>query len=181
MKRLLLAALLAGCSAPPQPVSATASLSPSASPSPSSPIVFRVGPDQARFVATTVALFDAWNAGDVAAVLALMTDDVVGGDCDFRSGRPFQWRTRGELADWLRERARDHDALVLAEIFNSNPDPVTGGRVVGVPFARRSSDTLRALGRSEGIDPDTAAKVVFTQDGRRILALALAGGRGCVL
>jgi hypothetical protein len=118
----------------------------------------------------------------MAAVLALVTDDVVGGDCDFRAGRSVQWTTKGELADWLRARNRDHDALQIADIRNENPDATSGGgHVVAVSFARRSSDALRALGRSDGIDPDTAAKVVFTQDGRRVLALALAGGRGCVL
>jgi len=171
--RLILAsALLASCSAA-VPTSVTASPSPTATSS--SPITFRVGSDQARFVATTVALFDAWNIGDVAAVLAVVTDDVVGGDCDFRAGRPVQWRTKAELADLLRERVRDHDALVLAEIFNENPDPTTGGRVVGVRFARRTSDTLRAVGRPEGIRPEGGAKIVFAPDGRRVVALAIAG------
>lgn len=120
------------------------------------------------------------NAGEVERELSLVTADVVGADCDYGVARQVQWKTAEEVASWLRGRAADHDHLVIEGILNENPDPTTGGRVVAVNFAARSSDSLGQIGRTS-IDPDTDAKVVFTADGLKIVALALAGGspNGC--
>ena len=139
------------------------------------PLAFSVGALQARFVATTIAFFDAYNAGDVAAALTLVTADIVGGDCDYHAGQPVQWHSATEFELWLRARAADHDRFQIARIFNENPDPTGGSFVVGVVFAGRTSDALRALGHDPLTDLN-AAKLVFTDDGRRIKANPTAGG-----
>jgi hypothetical protein len=126
-------------------------------------------------VATVVAFFDAVNAGDEAVALSLVTDRVVGGDCDLTHASPIR-RTFGSktaFAEWLRERLRDHDRWEIGQIVNENPEPTTGSRVVAVGFTRRTSDSLRASGRPEGVHPGGAAKIVFSTDGRQILALNL--------
>jgi len=62
--------------------------------------------------------------------------------------------------------------LVLESVRNENPDPSTGAHVVAVAYARRTSDTLRALGFPNGINPQAATKVVFTATDDRIRAFA---------
>lgn len=148
---------------------------PSVTQTPTSTLLFRVGSDQARFVATVIAFFDAWNAGNEGAALALVTDDLVGGDCDARQNRPITWGSRSGFANWLREQILDRDRREVDLIVNENPDPSTGSQVVAVSFRRRTSDTLRSLGHADGIQPKGAAKIVFTVDGRKIRALNLPG------
>ena len=60
----------------------------------------------------------------------------------------------------------------LESVRNENPDPSTGAHVVAVAYARRTSDTLRALGFPNGINPQAATKVVFTATDDRIRAFA---------
>lgn len=119
---------------------------------------------QARLVATTLGFIDAWNAGQVDDALALLTEDVVGSDCD-AGGRPVYLRGKEDFARWLRERAAEHDRLEVARILNENPDPnAGGGRVVAVVYASRTSDAGSLAPR--------VTKVVFSEDGRRIIAFA---------
>ena len=119
---------------------------------------------QARLVATTLGFIDAWNAGHVADALAVLTEDVVGSDCDARGSR-VQLRGKEDFARWLAERAAEHDRLEVARILNENPDPSTGARVVGVVYASRTSD-------AGSLAPRGGTKVVFSEDGLRIIAFA---------
>jgi hypothetical protein len=151
----------------PEPVTAPAT------PTPTSSLLFSVGTAQARYVATTVAFFDAFNAGQVNAAVGFTTSDVVGGDCDSRTGRPRLFGRSNEFSVWLRERVAEHERYTIERIANENPDSVTGGRVVAVGFLNRTSDVLAGMGRPEGITPSQAAKIVFTPDGARIVALNL--------
>lgn len=123
-------------------------------------------------VATLVAFLDAFNAGSVDAALALLTPDVVLSDCDYRTGSSRNVSDTAGARQWLQGRAADHDQLVLESVENSNPDPTTGSHVVAVSYARRTSDTLRALGFPNGIKPSLASKVVFTATDDRIRAFA---------
>lgn len=61
------------------------------------------------------------------------------------------------FAAWLGQRFADHDQLILGQITIGGQ----GGLVMGVSFARRTSDTLRAQGLPDGIEPQLAAKVFF--------------------
>ena len=131
-----------------------------------------VGAPQARMVATLVAFLDAYNAGDVDRALALMTDDVSISDCDYRAPAVLSPIGRSAARQWLTDRAADHDRLILESVVNENPDPASGSHVVAVSYARRTSDTLRALGFPDGIEPQAATKAVFTATDDRLRAFA---------
>jgi hypothetical protein len=126
-------------------------------------------------VATLVAFVDAYNAGRVDAALAMLTDDVSVSDREYRPVRVIQARGTDQARRWLRERAAQHDQLVLESVRNENPEPASGSHVVAVSYARRTNDTLRALGFSNGIVPHTATKVAFTTSDDRIRAFANGG------
>lgn len=178
---LALAIIATACStAPPTSASSVPSPSSSASATPARaatsptppPLTFRVGAPQARMVTTLVAFLDAYNAGDVDRALALMTDDVSISDCDYRALRVLSPIGRIAARQWLSDRAADHDRLILDSVVNENPDPASGSHVVAVSYARRTSDTLRALGFPDGIEPRAATKAVFTATDDRLRAFA---------
>jgi hypothetical protein len=148
-----------------------------ASPTPL-PLTFQTSAQQARMVATLVAFLDAYNAGRVEEALALTAADVAISDCDYRAVRLIAAKGTEPVRQWLRERAADHDQLILDIIRNDNPDPTTGSDVVGVTFTRRTSDTLRSLGFANGIAPGLTAKVVFTFTDDRIRAFGNGPGGG---
>jgi hypothetical protein len=157
----------------------TAVVSPPASDAAATGLIFHNSAPQARMVATLVTFIDAYNAGRVEDALSFLADDVVTSDCDFRSSRVTTADGIAAARQWLRERAADHDQLVLQSIANQNPDPSSGSHVVAVAYVRRTSDTLRALGFINGITPNGVTKVVFTPSDDRIRAFAngpLGGG-----
>jgi hypothetical protein len=167
--------LAMGCNTPATTPSAspfpTISAAVRAAQTPTSTLTFALGADQARFVATVMRFIDAFNAEDVAAAAALLTDDVGGSDCDYGRHEYIQFRGKTEATAWLRGRAADHDRLQISDITNSNPDPVTGSRVVAVSWLGRTSAVL-----ARPVLPRVAAKVVFSQDGSAIRAF----GNGAV-
>ena len=170
MHRPLLLAVALGCAcapvaAPPASPSPVVTTLAGVTPRPTSPLTFAVGAEQARYVATVVQFVDAFNAGAVDTALALLADNVVGGDCDYGRRALITFQNRRDAEAWLRGRAADHDRLEIAHVVNENPDPATGSRVVAVGWLARKSDLLRAA-----IVPTGAAKVVFTPDGLRIVA-----------
>src|SRR5260221_12575030 len=95
----------ASVSASPSPV---ASVARSATPSPD-PLTFRVGPEQARMVATLVAFLDAYNVGDASRALALMTDDVSISDCDYRGPKLLNALGHDAARQELTDRAADQN------------------------------------------------------------------------
>lgn len=123
-------------------------------------------------VATLIAFLDASNAGQTEAALALLTADVSISDCGYGPMRLITANGSSSARQWLSDRAADHDQLALDSVRNENPDPVTGAHVIAVSYAKRSSDTLRSLGYPNGITPQTATKVVFTETAERIRAFA---------
>ena len=168
-----------GASTPPAALASSASPSASTVPAVSGPpkatpppLTFATTAQQARMVATVVALLDAFNSGRVDVALAFLTDDVAISDCDYRAVHVTLANGAEAARQWLRDRAADHDQLVLESVRNENPDPSTGAHVVAVAYARRTSDTLRALGFPNGINPQAATKVVFTATDDRIRAFA---------
>jgi hypothetical protein len=142
-------------------------LAATAVPKPTSTLMFAVGADQAHYVATVVAFVDAFNAGAVEAALALLADNVVGSDCDYGRRTLITFQNKRDAEFWLRGRAAEHDRIEIDEIVNENPEPSTGSRVVAVGWRTRKTDLLPTA-----IVPQAAAKVVFTADGRRIVAFA---------
>ena len=170
-----------GCTATVAPSAAPAQTATTATPPGSetprptgtSALLFSIAGDQARLVATLVEFVDAFNAGSLDTALALLTEDVVGSDCDYGRAALLMFRGKSEAAAWLRGRAAEHDRMEIGSILNENPDPIGGAHVVGVSWRSRVSDTL-----PRAIVPQVAAKVVFSTDGRQIRAFAN-GGTPC--
>lgn len=134
---------------------------------------FSLSAGQVRAVATITAFLDAYNAGRIDDLLALLAEGSILSDCDYRAGMAINLQGKAEVAAWLRERIADRDQLIVAAMQNENPDQrVTGAHIVGVTFARRTSDTLRALGNPDGIAPRLSAKVSLTADDAKITRFA---------
>jgi len=159
--------LLAACS-PVAPVSQLASQgSPSTSPPPSSPssVTFTVTGVQADKIALVVRFVTAFNAARLDDASALFAVDANISDCAYATDAVVQAQGRAAIRAWLVQRFADHDQLVIARIFNMNPD---SDRAVGVDFARRSSDTIARLGAPNGLVPELGAKIGFDASGQRI-------------
>jgi hypothetical protein len=123
------------------------------------PTTFTLSARQAEEVSVAVRFIDAFNRRQLRAALALLTPTVDVSDCDYRRVRATAVRGRRQVTTWLRQRFGDRDHLEVARIWNTNPEQPSG--VVGVGWARRASNTLRALGFPAGIKPQLGAKVVF--------------------
>jgi hypothetical protein len=134
----------------------------------------------ARRVATVLKLVDAYNAADISGVQALLAPEVGWTDCagdrfvsinsEFSRPRPLP---KAETVPYLQARFADHDRLEIAKITTA---PCNGGDCVGIRFARRSNDSLRALGFPNGIVWPLTNKTVFDANGL-VRAFANASGQ----
>jgi SnoaL-like domain len=139
---------------------------------------WEVGPRETREIALVIAFIDAWNAGRVDDASNLLTENVEFSDCDYVRVKAVLLTGRDAVRKWLRARAADKDRLTVATVFNHNPDPLSGEGVIGVSYALRTSRTLASLGRPNGIKPQGASKVVFTDDDLSIRSFANGPGGG---
>ncbi len=138
----------------------------------SAPILpYSVSPGRAQEIMTLMNFVRTYNAGDLDTTLALLTDEVLWSDCDFRLGRVIALKGKPDVTGWLKRQFADHDQLEIRTIEVNDGDP-TGDRTVGLVIARRTSETLKALGFSKGIVPALAAKVNFTESHDRITRFA---------
>jgi hypothetical protein len=132
------------------------------------PTTFSVTRLQAEEVAALVGFLHAYNRADLNAALGYFTakpapqNRRTAVDCDYRRQKTVVYFDRRGLVQWLRKRFADHDRLTLARAADDNPAQPVG--VLGVWYARRTSDTLRSLGRPRGIVPQVGQKLVFTFD-----------------
>lgn len=124
---------------------------------------FSLNSRQARQVQVVLQFIDAFNAQRLREALALFSSDPVVSDCDYRGVEAVEFTGRREIESWLRQRFADRDRLEVSLIADENPAQPIG--VAAVEYARRTSDTLRALGFRTGIEPQLATKVVFTTRG----------------
>lgn len=132
---------------------------------------FALNARQAEEVSVVVRFIDAFNQRRLRTALALLTPSVEVSDCDYGRVRSTAARGRRHVRIWLRQRFRDRDHVEVARIWNANPEQPSG--VVGVDWARRTSNTLRSLGFPAGIKPQLGAKVTFmTTKPVRILRFA---------
>ena len=124
---------------------------------------------QAEEVGALVGFLRAYDRADLKAALSYFTpkpapqNPRTATDCDYRRQKTEVYFDRRGLVQWLRKRFADHDRLTLARAADDNPAQPVG--VLGVWYARRTSDTLRSLGRPRGIVPPVGQKLVFTFDG----------------
>ena len=80
-------------------------------------------------IASVVRFVTAFNAARLYDASAVFADDAALNDCDFASHVIIEARGATAIRAWLRKRFADHDRLVIARIFNMNPDPT---RIQGV-------------------------------------------------
>jgi len=164
----------------PSPSSAESALPPPSSPSTD---LFSVTGLEAERIASVVRFVTAFNSARLDDASAVFADDAALNDCDFATHEIVEARGRAAIRAWLIQRFADHDRLVIARIFNMNPDP-NSNQSAGVDFALRTSDTIARLGAPNGFAPQGEAKVVFEPTGQRIITFANAPGgaaRGVVL
>jgi hypothetical protein len=130
------------------------------------PTTFSVTRLQAEEIAALVGFLHAYNRADLKAALTYFTlkpapqNPRTATDCDYRRQKTVVYFDRRGLVQWLRKRFSDHDRLTLARAADDNPAQAVG--VLGISYARRTSDTLRSLGRPRGIVPQAVQKLVFT-------------------
>jgi len=152
--------LLAGCS--PE--------APGSQPRPSaSSVTFAVTGAQADKVALVVRFVTAFNAGRLDDASAVFASDASVNDCDYATHAIVEAQGLPAIRAWLVQRFADHDRLVIARIFNMNPD---SDQAVGVDFASRSSDTMARLGAPNCLVPQVSAKIVIDASGQRIAGFA---------
>lgn len=119
---------------------------------------------------TVVKLVDAYNAADIASLQALLAPEVAAwADCAGETfvaingqAGVFAPVPKAATIPFFQARFADHDRLEIAQITTA---PCTGGDCVGIRFARRSNDSLRALGFANGIVGPQTNKTVFDDKG----------------
>ena len=125
------------------------------------PRTFQVTGAQAAEVAHLMNFVSAYNAGDAQGALSQFsrTEPVGFSDCDYTTQQLVDGHGRVKLTAWLGRNIAHHDRLVVAGIFDANPEQPVG--VLGVSFSRRSSDAIAHAGHPNGITPTLGAKVKF--------------------
>ena len=129
------------------------------------PTTFAVSRLQAEEIGAVVGFLRAYNARHLKAALSHFEFPKKLGyyerdgatDCDYRRRETRAYEHRAGVVRWLRQRFADHDRLTLGRILDENPGQLVG--VVGVEFTRRTSDTLRRLGYTNGIVPQATMKL----------------------
>jgi hypothetical protein len=122
---------------------------------------------------TTLVNFEiAYAAGQLDGALTLIADAVVVSDCDYATGQVVESKGKDETGRWLTGKFTDRDRFEVARLYKASGQP----DVIGVVFSKRTSDSLRALGFSDGIRPPGSAKAILTGDRIASLALASRGG-----
>jgi len=135
--------------------------------------VVPAGPSETRLRTVLRAYFDAYNNHDVAGVLALLGDGFQYGDCDDARRIVYDFRTKREVATWLRARFAERDRFTQVDL--GSPDHALNSPPVANPGFIRTNDTLRAQGRVRV----GGAKVILTQVGDRISTMALTSSELC--
>jgi len=105
-----------------------------------------------------------------------MIDDPVVSDCNYATATVVDLRGRDQVSAWIDGRIADHDRFTVERIENGNTD--ASSAAIGVVFARRTSDSLRALGFADGVRPQSETKIRFTGAGNNLRIEAFANGPG---
>ena len=177
---LVLAALFASCASSSPPAASTPVVSSAVPATAASDPYGWIDAAAARRVATVVKLVDAYNAADLASVQALLAPEVAAwADCAGDLFVAINGRTgvfgpvaKAATVSFFQARFADHDRLEIAQITTA---PCAGGDCVGIRFARRSNDSLRALGFANGVVGPQTNKTVFDDQGL-VRAFANASG-----
>jgi hypothetical protein len=120
---------------------------------------------QAREVEVVMRFVDDLNHARMKPALHAFADSTATGlsDCNFRTRRIVEVRFRSGIRRWLSARFADHDQLEVSRVSALVATQPLGNATV--PYSRRSSRELRALGFPRGIRPILSTKVSFTPAG----------------
>jgi hypothetical protein len=131
-------------------------------------------PNGAYHVTLTVAyeigavadFYDAFNSYDIAKSMALLSDNPVVEDCDYRTESLVSIKGRSAVESYLQQRATDHDRWTVELYQERSSDP---RQVVIVPRVRRN-DTLAELGAPDRRKTKFATNlwIEFARDERHI-------------
>jgi hypothetical protein len=138
----------------------TASSEPSESPLPHATLalgLYHLTPVQALVVNEAVQFFAAYNAGQLDAVMSLLSAQPQLVDCNYVTQSIITLDGRAAVAAYLRMQFADHDRWMV-QFFNENPDDGNG---VGVVPIERSNDTLKRLGLGDGTKRDFPVVLVL--------------------
>ncbi|MDX6229629.1 MAG: hypothetical protein QOI76_3019 [Frankiales bacterium] len=114
-------------------------------------------------VAHVRSFIRAYNAGDLTSALTQFSSAqaVAFSDCDYSTQQLVDGHGLVALTTWLRQTYADHDHLAVGDIAV----PAGDQHVLGVSFARRTSDSIARGGHPNGITPSTGAKLTFDNAG----------------
>jgi hypothetical protein len=141
---------------------------------PVKPTTFTLTALQAAEVSVVAQFIAAYNARQLRKALALFTPDANASDCDYKNARGLKFGGRQQVSRWLQQRFADRDHLVVSRIYDKNPQQPLG--VVVIEYARRTNNTLRALGFPNGIIPPLASKIGFSGTAARVQIQAFGNG-----
>ena len=145
----------------PSPSGAAPSASPPAAPAtPAPPValvtaapplplgVYHLTQAEANEIALAARFYAAYDAGQLATVMALLSAEPHLSDCDYATHAEVSLAGRSAIERYLRARIAEHDRWSV-EFYQENPANSLG-LVVVLPL-ERSNDTLRRLGAPGGV------------------------------
>jgi len=110
--------------------------------------VYHLTQPEANDIALASRFYAAYNTGQLAAVMALLSAAPQLTDCDYATRAAVSLTGRSAIESYLRARFAEHDHWIV-EFYQENPAS-TYAVVVVLPL-ERSNDTLRRLGAPGGV------------------------------
>ena len=123
-------------------------------------------PATVRYPVTAARFIQALNDGREDDAYALLGEYFLfGADCDYANHRLWYISDREAARYWLRERVADHDRIEVLRSLDG------GAYQSALRFeVRRSSDSIRRLGYSDGsVIPYAKLVLRFTPDGSQVI------------
>jgi hypothetical protein len=115
---------------------------------PTQPVgIYHVSQRMANEIAIASQFYAAYNSGQLAVVMSLLSAQPRLVDCDYTTHATLTVNGRGAIASYLRVRFAEHDHWTV-EFYNEDP---ANDRVIAVVPLLRESGLLLGLGASGGI------------------------------
>lgn len=132
--------------------------------------IYHVDQRMANEIAIAARFYAAYNAGQLAVVMSLLSAQPQLVDCDYMTPSILTITGRSAIATYLRARFAEHDQWTV-EFYNENP--ANDGLVVVLPL-QRSNDTLSRMGAPEGTKRSFPVDfyLAFSPDGLHIELIA---------
>jgi hypothetical protein len=138
---------------------------------PTQPVgIYHVTQRMANEIAIASQFYAAYNSGQLAVVMSLLSAQPRLVDCNYTTHAPLTVAGRSAIATYLRARFADHDHWTV-EFYNEDP---ANDRVIAVVPLLRESDLLLRLGASGGIKRSFPVDfyLAFSPDGLHIELVA---------